>query len=66
ANTWRRDLVARAAARAAANTFRPNSKEAAETLMAQLAHCQLPYATPRGKPVMLLTSYRELERRFQQ
>ncbi len=66
ANTWRRDLVARAAARAAANTFRPNSKEAAETLMAQLAQCQLPYATPRGKPVMLLTSYRELERRFQQ
>ncbi len=66
ANTWRREVVARAAARAAANTFRPNSKEAAEALMAQLAQCQLPYATPRGKPVMLLTSYRELERRFQQ
>ena len=65
-DTWRREVVARAAARAAANAFTPGAKEVAERLMHQLARCQMPYATPRGKPVMLLTSYRELERRFRQ
>ena len=32
--------------------------------MAELARCAMPYATPRGRPVMILTTYRELDRRF--
>ena len=61
---WKRELVARAAAKAASGAFRVATPEAAEKLMAQLARCAMPYTTPRGRPVMILTSYRELARRF--
>ena len=63
-DAWRREVVARAAAQAASRAFRVPTKQAVETLMGQLAHCELPYATPRGRPVMILTTYRELDRRF--
>ena len=63
-DAWRREVVARAAAQAASRAFRVATKEAVASLMAQLARCELPYATPRGRPVMILTTYRELDRRF--
>lgn len=63
-DAWRREVVARAAAQAAGRAFRITSKEAVATLMAQLARCAMPYATPRGRPVMILTTYHELDRRF--
>ena len=62
---WRQEVVARAAARAASGVVRVTTLEAAETLMGQLAQCAMPYITPRGRPVVILTSYRELARRFQ-
>lgn len=64
-DAWRREVVARAAAKAAAGAAHPNSLEAVEKLIDQLAHCDMPYITPRGRPVMILTTYRELARRFQ-
>lgn len=63
-DAWRREVVARAAAQAAARAFRVTSTQAAEPLLAELARSAMPYATPRGRPTMILTTYRELDRRF--
>ena len=63
-DAWRREVVARAAAQAAARAFRVTSTQAAEPLLAELARSVMPYATPRGRPTMILTTYRELDRRF--
>lgn len=65
ADAWRREVVARAAAKAACGTTKLEDPAVAETLMQSLARCDMPYTTPRGKPVMILTTYRELSRRFQ-
>lgn len=62
---WRQEVAARAAASAAARTLQIKTKDAAETLLRALSHCNMPYTTPRGRPVMILTTYRELARRFQ-
>lgn len=64
-DSWRREVVARAAAKAACGAAKVNDPVSAEALMRQLAACTMPYTTPRGKPVMILTTYRELARRFQ-
>lgn len=64
-DNWRKEVAARAAASAAARTLHVQTKEAAEVLLHQLSTCAMPYATPRGRPVMILTTYRELARRFQ-
>ena len=61
---WRREVVARAAAQAAARAWRIPDRRAAEAAMADLARCAMPYASPRGRPVMILTTYGELDRRF--
>lgn len=63
-DAWRREVVARAAAQAAARAFRITSTQTIEPLLAELARCSMPYATPRGRPTMILTTYRELDRRF--
>jgi DNA mismatch repair protein MutL len=62
---WRQEVAARAAASAAARTLHIKTKDAAEALLRDLSHCKMPYTTPRGRPVMILTTYRELARRFQ-
>ena len=64
-DNWRKEVAARAAASAAARTLHVQTQEAAEVLLHQLSTCAMPYATPRGRPVMILTTYRELARRFQ-
>lgn len=64
-DSWRREVVARAAAKAVCKTANLSSLSVAEKLMVQLGACTMPYTTPRGKPVMILTTYRELARRFQ-
>ncbi len=62
---WRREVVSRAAARAASEAFHIVAPSAVEQMMEQLAQCAMPYITPRGRPVAILTTYRELARRFQ-
>ncbi len=61
---WREELIAKAACRAASGSDEPLTDEAAERLVNDLAHTRMPYTCPRGRPTMIFTSYRELERKF--
>ena len=61
---WREELVAKAACRAAAGSGEPLTEDAAEKLVRDLAATRMPYTCPRGRPTMIFTSYRELERKF--
>ena len=61
---WKEELIARAISRTGASgTFR-YSPEEAEKLVKNLASARMPYTCPRGKPTMIFTSYRELDRKF--
>jgi len=64
AEKWREEIVAKAACRAAAGTNDVLSNESAEKLVKALAATRMPYTCPRGRPTMIFTSYRELERKF--
>ncbi len=64
AEKWREELVARTACRVAAGTTATLTPEAAEKLVSDLAATQMPYTCPRGRPTMIFTSYRELNRKF--
>ncbi len=61
---WREELVAKAACRTASGNTRTLSNEEAEQLVTALAATRMPYTCPRGRPTMIFTSYRELERKF--
>ncbi len=61
---WREDLIARAASRAAVRTQKPLDPTACSTLIVALAGCAMPYTSPTGRPTMIYTSFRELDRRF--
>ena len=64
ATKWREELVAKAACRAVVGTETRLDGEAAQKLVNALAETRMPYTCPRGKPTMIFTSYRELERKF--
>jgi DNA mismatch repair ATPase MutL len=38
--------------------------EGAAKMIEDLCRCRMPYVCPRGKPVMIFTSTRELDRKF--
>jgi DNA mismatch repair protein MutL len=61
---WREELIARAACRAAAGAERALSGDEALRLVNALAAARMPYTCPRGRPTMIFTSTRELERKF--
>ena len=61
---WREDVTAAAVARAIARSSRALTAEGARSLVKELSACEIPYVTPRGKPVVIFTSKRELDRRF--
>lgn len=61
---WREELVAKAACRAYVRTEGSWEAQAIQELVNQLATTHLPYTCPRGRPTMIFTSYRELERKF--
>ena len=61
---WREDALARAASRAASGQTQPLDPAAIRGLVAALARCAMPYTSPRGRPVMILTSFNELSRKF--
>jgi DNA mismatch repair protein MutL len=61
---WREELIAQAACRAAAGAQSALSDAEAEKLVNALAATRMPYTCPRGRPTMIFTSYRELERKF--
>ena len=39
-------------------------EKGATKLIEELAACRMPYVCPRGKPIMIFTSTRELDRKF--
>jgi DNA mismatch repair protein MutL len=61
---WREEIVAKAACRAVAGSDDALSETAAQRLVNELAAARMPYTCPRGRPTMIFTSYRELERKF--
>ena len=61
---WRDERIAKSIARSFAGASRALTKEGAESLVAALCACRMPYVCPRGKPVMIFTSTRELDRKF--
>lgn len=61
---WREELVAAAASRSAVRTRKPLDARELVPILMELAACRLPYATPGGRPTMVFTSLRDLDRRF--
>ncbi|MBQ9431329.1 MAG: DNA mismatch repair endonuclease MutL [Kiritimatiellae bacterium] len=61
---WREELIAKAACRAVSGTATKMDLDQAQQLVNDLAATRMPYTCPRGRPTMIFTSYRELERKF--
>ena len=61
---WRDERIAKSVARAFAGASPKLTQEGAEALVRDLCACRMPYVCPRGKPVMIFTSTRELDRKF--
>lgn len=61
---WCEELIARAASRAASGGRVNFAEGEVEEVLNALAECRMPYTCPRGKPTMIFTSYRELDRKF--
>lgn len=61
---WKEELVARAISRTGALRAFKYSPQEAENLVKKLASARMPYTCPQGRPTMIFTSYRELDRKF--
>lgn len=61
---WREELIARSIARSYAGTSHRFTTESATKLIEDLCGTSMPYVCPRGRPVMIFTSNRELSRKF--
>lgn len=61
---WREELIAKSIARSFAGASPALTEDGARRLVEELCACRSPYVCPRGKPVMIFTSNRELGRKF--
>lgn len=61
---WREELIAKSIARSFAGSPMKLTEESATKLVEELCQARMPYVCPRGKPVMIFTSTRELNRKF--
>ena len=61
---WREELIAKSIARSFAGASTALTEDGARQLVEELCACRSPYVCPRGKPVMIFTSNRELARKF--
>ena len=61
---WREELIAKSVAKSFAGASLALTAEGAAKLVEELCACRMPYVCPRGKPVMIFTSTRELDRKF--
>ena len=61
---WREELVAKSIAKSFAGASLALTEDGAVKLVEELCACRMPYVCPRGKPVMIFTSTRELDRKF--
>ena len=63
-NRWKEELIAKSIAKSFAGASMSLTPEGATKLVEELCACRMPYVCPRGKPVMIFTSTRELNRKF--
>ena len=61
---WRSELIAKSVAKSFAVSPLKLDAELAVKLIEALAATKMPYLCPRGKPIMIFTSTRELDRKF--
>ena len=61
---WRDELIAKSIAKSFAGAPLALTEDGATRLVEELCACRMPYVCPRGKPVMIFTSTRELDRKF--
>lgn len=61
---WREELIAMSIAKSFAGATLALTPEGATKMVEELCACKMPYVCPRGKPVMIFTSTRELDRKF--
>lgn len=61
---WREELIAKSIAKSYAGAPLKLTEEGAVKLVEDLSKARMPYVCPRGKPVMIFTSNRELNRKF--
>ncbi|MGN0832690.1 MAG: DNA mismatch repair endonuclease MutL [Kiritimatiellia bacterium] len=61
---WKEELIAKTVARSFAGASQALTEDGAVRLVEELCACRMPYVCPRGKPVMIFTSTRELARKF--
>ena len=61
---WRDELIAKSIAKSFAGASLALTEAGAVQLVEELCTCRMPYVCPRGKPVMIFTSTRELDRKF--
>ena len=61
---WREELIAKSIAKSFAGSSLMLTPDGATKLVEELCTCRMPYVCPRGKPVMIFTSTRELDRKF--
>ncbi len=61
---WREELIAKSIARSYAGMSVALTETGATRLVEELCACRMPYVCPRGKPIMIFTSTRELNRKF--
>ena len=61
---WREELIAKSIAKSFAGAALTLNADSATKLVEELCSCKMPYVCPRGKPVMIFTSTRELDRKF--
>ena len=64
AEKWKEELIARAISHTAVRLAMKLRPEDAQKLVDQLAATSMPYTSPRGRPTMIFTSFRELDRKF--
>jgi len=61
---WQEETIARAACRAAVKARDRLRLEEIEQLVVDLARTEMPYTCPHGRPTLVFTSFRELNRKF--
>ena len=64
AGRWKEEKIAKSIARSFAGSEMKLSQESAVKLIEELCSCKMPYVCPRGKCIMIFTSTRELNRKF--
>jgi DNA mismatch repair protein MutL len=61
---WREEMIAAVSCKAAVKNRQKLSDQELVGVIRRLAICDMPYTSPIGKPTMIFTSLREIDRRF--